>query len=193
MASGLQRHGDLGYFMLGSTKGLARHSMLLTRRAETPDDFLTVHSMIADMGVWDAEQVGRLGLRSDDLIPTYYAANAEALKARFMADRAAMLLCTDDGAAIGCGGFVDDGGLAAVEKVYVRPEARGRGAGRTIMSSLMAEIEGQGFHRARLVTTAFMVEALALYEIFGFQRCANFAPAPADLQPITVYMERSVP
>jgi hypothetical protein len=60
------------------------------------------------------------------------------------------------------------------------------------MSAMMREIEGKGFHRARLITTEFMVEAQAMYAAFGFQRCANFEPAPASLQPITVYMERTL-
>ncbi|QJP16938.1 GNAT family N-acetyltransferase [Starkeya sp. ORNL1] len=166
--------------------------MLLVRHAKTPDDFVTVHSLLAEMGAWDAETVALLGLSSDDVIPTYYAEDPEALRVCFTSGEAALLLCTDDGVAIGCGGFVGDGRVAEITKIYVRPEARGRGAGRTIMSAMMREIEGKGFHRARLITTEFMVEAQAMYAAFGFQRCANFEPAPASLQPITVYMERTL-
>lgn len=166
--------------------------MLLIRKAETPGDFTAVHSLIAEMGTWDAEEVKRLGLPSDNVIPTYYADNADAVRRRFTHARAVMLLGTDDGVPIGIAGFVGEGTVAEVEKVFVRPGARGRGVGRALMAALMREIEARGFHRARLVTTEFMATALDLYARCGFQRCASFAPAPAELVPITVYMERAL-
>ncbi len=57
--------------------------MLLVRHAKTPDDFVTVHSLLAEMGAWDAETVALLGLSSDDVIPTYYAEDPEALQVCF--------------------------------------------------------------------------------------------------------------
>src|SRR5439155_25389522 len=54
-----------------------------------------------------------------------------------------------DGEAVGCGGiaFEDAGvgeGLAEVKRMYVRPRARGRGVGRTILARLEEEARARG-------------------------------------------------
>jgi len=70
---------------------------------------------------------------------------------------------------LGCGALrrIDEG-VGELKRMYVRPEARGRGAGRAILAALEREARALGIKRLVLETGERQIEALGLYRTAGF-------------------------
>ena len=78
------------------------------------------------------------------------------------------------GQAVGCGGVAFEDGFAEVKRMYVRPQARGRGVARALLARLEEEARTRGVKRLTLETGDAQLAALRLYERAGFVRCAAF-------------------
>jgi ribosomal protein S18 acetylase RimI-like enzyme len=61
-----------------------------------------------------------------------------------------------------------DGTFAEMKRLYVRPEARGRGLARRLIARLCDEGKRLNYTELRLDTLPKMGEAQALYETYGF-------------------------
>lgn len=57
---------------------------------------------------------------------------------------------------------------AEIKRLYVSPDARGRGIGRRLVERVVSEAKQLGYARAVLDTLPSMTEARALYESMGF-------------------------
>ena len=57
--------------------------------------------------------------------------------------------------------------------MYFLPEARGQGQAKKLALMAMDFAKQQGFTRCYLETTAFLKEAIALYEHLGFSRISE--------------------
>jgi putative acetyltransferase len=81
----------------------------------------------------------------------------------------AFLIARDDDVPVGCGAvrFIDEV-TAEIKRMYVAPTARGRGVGRQLVEGLEAFARSQGAERLVLETGPKQLEAIALYERFGF-------------------------
>jgi putative acetyltransferase len=62
-----------------------------------------------------------------------------------------------------------DGQTVELRKMYLRPEARGRGYGRLLMDHALAEARKLGFRRMTLETASVLRDAIAMYTRFGFR------------------------
>jgi GNAT superfamily N-acetyltransferase len=71
--------------------------------------------------------------------------------------------------------------VVEIKRMYVRPHARGRGIGRTILETLIADARAIGYRVARLETALFMREAHALYRSMGFRDRPIFDRTEASL------------
>jgi ribosomal protein S18 acetylase RimI-like enzyme len=93
----------------------------------------------------------------------------------------------------GCAGYSkSDDGIAELQKMYVRAEARGKGVAKGLMTACLERMREDGYASVRLETVTFMTDAIALYEAFGFTRSGPFWTVPLSLQPITIFMERKL-
>jgi len=88
-----------------------------------------------------------------------------------------------------CGGlklFASEYG--EVKRMFVRPAYRGRGLGKAVLNHLADFAQGQQAHVLRLETGIYQVEAIGLYEGWGFQRRPPFGEYKVD--PLSVYFEK---
>jgi ribosomal protein S18 acetylase RimI-like enzyme len=93
--------------------------------------------------------------------------------------RGALVVARADGAAAGCVGLRPlDETTCEMKRLYVRPEFRGAGIGRTLAKAAVRAALARGFGRMRLDTVAGMETAQALYEDLGFVEIAPYRPNP---------------
>jgi putative acetyltransferase len=79
------------------------------------------------------------------------------------------VLVSPAGEIVGCGGLYPlDERQAEIRKMYLLPEARGRGLGRRLLQELVEEARAGGFERVVLETASVLKEAISLYRSFGF-------------------------
>jgi GNAT superfamily N-acetyltransferase len=89
--------------------------------------------------------------------------------------RGAFLVAYVDGQPVGCGAVRRiESTIAEIKRMYVAPEARGRGVGRQVLLQLEAEARRLGAKRLVLETGPRQPEALALYSRAGFVEIPNF-------------------
>lgn len=156
-------------------------------------DFESANELLAEMAAWDAASASAMGYSGDNVLSSYYNETVETLMAKFGERRGVFYLADLQGDAVGCLGFLRfDRYTAEIEKLFVRPGARGSNLGRTLMAAALNEIALRRFSRVRLVTASFMDSAVSLYRSFGFAPCEPFHKTPAGLESITIYMQRAI-
>jgi GNAT superfamily N-acetyltransferase len=80
------------------------------------------------------------------------------------------LVVRDDGRVLACGGVCRfDATRAELKRMYVLPEARGRGLGRRLLVELEAEASLLGYRGIVLETGEAQQEALGLYVSAGYE------------------------
>jgi putative acetyltransferase len=99
------------------------------------------------------------------------------------------LVARDDaGRVAGCAALVPRGEDAEIKRMIVTESARGQGIGRALLDQLALHALAAGIRVLKLTTGVRQVEALALYERFGFTRCAPYGDGGTD--PAEVCMEK---
>ena len=96
-----------------------------------------------------------------------------------------------DGAALGCGGFVLlETDTAEIKRLFVKASVRGQGVGRALMVAIEAAVRAEGARVLSLETGVKSSEALGLYRSFGFAQCESFAAYHPD--PLSVFMTKRI-
>jgi GNAT superfamily N-acetyltransferase len=78
---------------------------------------------------------------------------------------------------VGCGGIRPVAGVEAtceLKRMYVDPDARGRGIARSLLERLEEEAIGLGYSTMWLETGTEQPEAISLYESHGYEPIAGF-------------------
>ncbi len=88
-----------------------------------------------------------------------------------------MLLATLDGAPVGCVGLrrIDEA-TAELKRMYVRPQARGRGVARALLAACEQHAAELGYQQMWLETGSMQPEAVTLYLTSGYEPVAPVRP-----------------
>lgn len=97
-----------------------------------------------------------------------------ALPSPYVGPGGGIWVAYDDDVALGSAALQPQSeGIGELKRMFVRPEARGRGVARTLAHHAIAEARRRGYTRLRLGTLTTMHPAQQLYLSLGF------TPAPA--------------
>lgn len=108
----------------------------------------------------------------------FFDPTTDALFELFQTPNAAYFVAETNGKILGGGGIYPTEGLpegiCELVKMYLLPEARGIGLGRSLIEKCMETAKGIGFHQVYLETLDELHLALKIYAKFGFE----YLPAP---------------
>ena len=86
-----------------------------------------------------------------------------------------------DGRAVACGGYRRiEAGRARVQRVFVRPQARGRALSARLMTHLERLAVADGFTVLDLHTGILQPAAVRVYEALGYRAVPAFPPYEGD-------------
>ena len=111
---------------------------------------------------------------------------------KFMPPSGRLLLAIDGTIVVGCACMRTlHEGVAELKRMYVRPDQRQKGIGRTLVLALIAELRDSGYTTLRLDSARFMNEAHALYRSLGFAERDNYPESeiPEDFRKHWIFME----
>ncbi|HVM57510.1 MAG TPA: GNAT family N-acetyltransferase [Gaiellaceae bacterium] len=131
--------------------------------------------MVVEGVAFDADEITALVEAQQAEMRELYSGEADIGPTReaamFVEPDGVFLVVRDEGRAIGCGGVCRfDGTRAELKRMYVAPEARGRGLGRLLLVELEAEARRLGYAGIVLETGDRQPEALGLYASAGYER-----------------------
>lgn len=103
----------------------------------------------------------------------YFDPTTDALFQLFETPRARYFVAEDETELLGGGGIFPTAGLPAdtceLVKMYLKPEARGLGLGRTLIEKSLKAAKEEGFDKVYLETMPELKNALVAYERLGFK------------------------
>ena len=141
---------------------------------------------------WDDPEVQALTAAQQAELRARYDGASEPGTPPSATDVGVVLLARDaEGTAIGCGALRELGrGVAELKRMYVVPEARGRGVSRLLLAALEAAAVERGWTTLRLETGTRQPEAIGLYESAGYRPIPAFGAYVAATDPFAVFFER---
>jgi len=92
-----------------------------------------------------------------------------------------LLLAVEDDKAAGCVALrkLSDE-VSEMRRLYVRPEFRGKGVGRRLVTAAIEQASLIGYRSIRLITLPSMKEAAVIYRSLGFKEIGPYRQIPAS-------------
>jgi putative acetyltransferase len=145
---------------------------------------------------WDIDIVRKLFTAYAQSLPidlAYQGFDLElaTLPGKYAPPAGILLLALDEtGSAVGCVGVRPiDIGACEMKRLYVGPQGRGIGAGRTLAEAAITAARKMGYREMRLDTLPSMAAAQGLYASLGFVRIDSYYETPVEG---TVFMSLSL-
>ena len=165
--------------------------MMHIRQAKTKDDLVQVREMFWEYLQWANQGLNdNYGINFD--IKRMLKRDMNNLEVFYPPDGCLLLARVDSQAAgLACLKKIQEQ-LGEINRMYVRPEYRGKGVGRLLMESLINKARMIGYTSLRLDSTRFMTTAHALYRSTGFQEIEPYLESeiPPEFQEHWIFMEK---
>ncbi|GGC17712.1 hypothetical protein GCM10011363_37840 [Marivita lacus] len=159
-------------------------------RAKTPEDLDAVRLLIRDFFAWAIAHVAEDGKSPNDSVFANLDAELAGLPGRFGPPSGCLLLAKLDGAPVGCVAFYgQDATTMEIKRMFVRPEAWGKGVGRRMLEMLLTEAAAAGYTHYRLSTHYKLHSAQALYRQAGFREVPGSKDFPGIVEGVDICME----
>jgi GNAT superfamily N-acetyltransferase len=163
---------------------------LTVARVETPEDLDAVRDLIRTFFEWAMAHVAGGGRDPNPSVFANLEAELAGLPGRFGPPSGCLLLARLDGAPAGCVAFyAQDAATIEIKRMFVRPEAWGKGVGGRMLAVLLAEAEAAGYVRYRLSTHHRLHAARALYRRAGFREVPGSADFPGIVEGVDICLE----
>lgn len=138
-------------------------------RPVLPSDIPGVRAMLAEYVDW-------IGL---DLAYQEIDEELAGLPGEYAPPRGALLVAEDEGRLIGMIGLRPfDASISEMKRLFVRPEARGRGLAKQLIAQLLNEANAIGYTEIYLDTLPMMGDAQSLYVSLGFRDIPAYYDTP---------------
>jgi putative acetyltransferase len=139
--------------------------------AHSPDNLATVRELFR-------EYAASLDI---DLCFQNFEQELAELPGKYAPPSGGLFLAMADGQAAGCAAVrAMEGDVCEMKRLYVRPQYRGRGAGRMLALATISAAREIGYRRIVLDTLDSLHAALALYERLGFRRIKPYYHNPSS-------------
>lgn len=144
--------------------------MRITIRSAGPEDLATIATLFREYAASLSIDLGYQGFEAELAgLPGAYAPP----------DGAFLLAVLPDGVPAGCVALRRLGpDTCEIKRLYVRPVARGRGAGRALAEAVIAAGRAAGYAAICLDTLPDMLAAQALYRELGFEAIEPYYASP---------------
>jgi GNAT superfamily N-acetyltransferase len=132
----------------------------------------------------------------DHLAPQYPAASRHGFSVeKLIAQAVAFFVVRYNGVPAGTGGIKlfgsgDDTAYGELKRMYVRPQFRGLGLAKQMVSHLEAYAQAHNVYLTRLETGIYQTEAIGLYERMGYYPVPPFGDYKVD--PLSLFYEKKL-
>ncbi len=115
----------------------------------------------------------------DEICFGSFAVELAGLPGRYAPPEGRLLLGFVEDRLAGCAALRPLGpGVCEMKRLYVRPEFRGSGLGRSLVERIIGEAREAGYRFLRLDTLPRMERAMAMYQAFGFREIPRYGDNP---------------